>query len=447
MKKYWWLVVGCLLWSAAAEAQERYIEIVQKFGLPKLFVETATFPASSADSVRLLVNVKLSYNYLVFTKQADGKFKADATISTEVLTKKQGAGRRIVKRSAVVDSFKATEDKDKYLSASLELPLKMGEYEVITEILDLNTGKPLKPDKRKLKVEYKDNPSVLMSSPMMVFRPQMDQDDIRISPVALAGKGLFGKDYVAIVEMVPRQAKPVERVYYELSQIGENIEQFIERRTVLESQMYEVSDVHAVGNGASEALLAVKKKAGSNRWLALVDFNAARLNNGRYRLKVFAITGRDTSRTELVFENAWIDMPYPLYDIDLAIRLMTYILGPDALSDMLSGSSDDRMRGFERFWNQKDPTPETEYNEVMAEYFHRVDYTFFNFYTNQEYGWRTDRGKIYILYGEPNKVKREFPARQPTRETWIYDKPISKTFVFADEANNGNYQLISQNPR
>ncbi|NTV47810.1 MAG: GWxTD domain-containing protein [Chlorobiales bacterium] len=140
-------------------------------------------------------------------------------------------------------------------------------------------------------------------------------------------------------------------------------------------------------------------------------------------------------------------MPYPLYDIDLAIRLMEYILSPDALSDMLSGSSDDRMRSFNRFWKQKDPTPDTEYNEVMAEYFRRVDHTFFTFYTNQEYGWRTDRGRIYILYGEPAKVVREFPAKQPTRETWIYEKPINKAFVFADEANSGNYRLIGQKPR
>ncbi|NTV47384.1 MAG: hypothetical protein HGB11_12890, partial [Chlorobiales bacterium] len=89
MKKYWWLLVGCLLSSTAVEAQERYLEIVQKFNLPKLFVETATFPASTADSVRLIVNVKVSYNYLVFTKQPDGKFKADVTISSEVLTDKQ----------------------------------------------------------------------------------------------------------------------------------------------------------------------------------------------------------------------------------------------------------------------------------------------------------------------------------------------------------------------
>jgi GWxTD domain-containing protein len=444
MKKYWWLLVGCLLSSTAVQAQERYLEIVQKFNLPKLFVETATFPASTADSVRLIVNVKVSYNYLVFTKQPDGKFKADVTISSEVLTDKQGAGRRIVRRTAVVDSFMATEDKDQYLSASLELPLKVGEYEAITEILDLNTGKPLNPDKRKLKIEYKDNPPVLMSTPMMVFRPQMDQTDIPIRPIALSGKGIYGKEYIAIVEMLPGQTRPIDRVYYELSQVGENADQFIERRSVLESSIYETGAVQAIGNGASEALLSVKKKAGSGRRLALVDFNAGRLNNARYRLKVVAITGRDTSRTELVFENAWIDLPYPLYDIDLAVRLMEYILSPDALSDMLSGSSNDRMRSFERFWKQKDPTPDTEYNEVMAEYFHRVDHAFFTFYTNQEYGWRTDRGKIYILYGEPSKIRREFPAKQPTREIWIYEKPINRTFVFADEMNNSNYRLIEQ---
>jgi GWxTD domain-containing protein len=163
----------------------------------------------------------------------------------------------------------------------------------------------------------------------------------------------------------------------------------------------------------------------------------------RFKLKVSAQSGKETNEIVKEFENAWIDIPFALYDITLAIRLMEYILPAEALSEMQSGSAEEQRRKFLDYWKKRDPTPETEYNELMAEYFRRVDYAFFNFYTPREFGWRTDRGKTYILYGEPSSITREFPVNRPTQEIWTYNE-IKKRFIFADRTNTGNYERIAE---
>ena len=66
----------------------------------------------------------------------------------------------------------------------------------------------------------------------------------------------------------------------------------------------------------------------------------------------------------------------------------------------------------------------------MAEYFNRADYAFFNFKTIYEKdGAKTDRGKIYILYGAPDDVKNTMNEKGEAQEIWIYHK-LRKQFTF-----------------
>ncbi|RPH31043.1 GWxTD domain-containing protein, partial [bacterium] len=55
-------------------------------------------------------------------------------------------------------------------------------------------------------------------------------------------------------------------------------------------------------------------------------------------------------------------------------------------------------------------------------------------------GSRTDRGKIYILYGPPTSMDRSLDPAAGFQETWIYEK-LGKRFVFKDQSKSGNYVL------
>jgi GWxTD domain-containing protein len=62
----------------------------------------------------------------------------------------------------------------------------------------------------------------------------------------------------------------------------------------------------------------------------------------------------------------------------------------------------ERERFIENFWRRRDPQAETPVNEFREEFFDRVAYANENFMAGAP-GWRTDRGRIYILYGPPNR--------------------------------------------
>ncbi len=63
----------------------------------------------------------------------------------------------------------------------------------------------------------------------------------------------------------------------------------------------------------------------------------------------------------------------------------------------------ERDQFIEGFWQRRDPTPDTAENEYKEEHYRRIAYA------NEHYaagmpGWRTDRGRIYIMYGPPTSI-------------------------------------------
>ena len=65
-------------------------------------------------------------------------------------------------------------------------------------------------------------------------------------------------------------------------------------------------------------------------------------------------------------------------------------------------TDEERQQFVESFWLRRDPTPDTEENEFKEEHYRRFAYA------NERYasgipGWKTDRGRIYIMYGPPDE--------------------------------------------
>ncbi len=94
-------------------------------------------------------------------------------------------------------------------------------------------------------------------------------------------------------------------------------------------------------------------------------------------------------------------------------------------------STDDERESFiENFWDRRNPNPGSPENEFKEEYYRRIAYA------NERYasgipGWKTDRGRIYIMYGAPDEIDSH-----PSGGT--YERPQSEgggetsTFPFED---------------
>jgi len=110
---------------------------------------------------------------------------------------------------------------------------------------------------------------------------------------------------------------------------------------------------------------------------------------------------------------------------------------------------DGKRRFIHKFWSARDMQPETPANEFYKEYMERVDYANENFGNNFEKGYASDRGRIYILYGEPDFIERN-PVSQDTKPymIWHYDRIENGVqFVFADFTGFSNFQLIHSTKR
>jgi GWxTD domain-containing protein len=102
------------------------------------------------------------------------------------------------------------------------------------------------------------------------------------------------------------------------------------------------------------------------------------------------------ARTEL---KPWIEGP------------IRYIASPDE-TKAFKALTDDvaRLAFIERFWSRRDPSQGTVVNEYRRTFWERVRTANAQFKTTTIPGWRTDRGKIFILYGPPNEVREDREA-------------------------------------
>src|SRR6202142_904094 len=71
---------------------------------------------------------------------------------------------------------------------------------------------------------------------------------------------------------------------------------------------------------------------------------------------------------------------------------------------MQLSNDEERDQFIEAFWQRRDPTPDTEENEFKEEHYRRIAYA------NEHYaagipGWKSDRGRIYIVFGPADEVE------------------------------------------
>src|ERR1700721_2227496 len=94
-------------------------------------------------------------------------------------------------------------------------------------------------------------------------------------------------------------------------------------------------------------------------------------------------------------------------------------------------SNDEERDNFiEAFWQRRDPTPDTEENEYKEEHYRRIAYSNEPFAAGVP-GWKTDRGRMYIVYGKGDEVDSN-PPGGPTERPMEEGGGETSTFPFED---------------
>ena len=101
------------------------------------------------------------------------------------------------------------------------------------------------------------------------------------------------------------------------------------------------------------------------------------------------------------------------------------------------------------FWQRRNPNPLSPVNEFKDEYMRRLDFVDKNFTYGFHEGWKTERGRVYLVYGQCDEVER-FPSSSESNpyEIWHYNNLQGGViFVFVDRTGMGDYQLVHSTHR
>ena len=125
-------------------------------------------------------------------------------------------------------------------------------------------------------------------------------------------------------------------------------------------------------------------------------------------------------------------------------------------------TDDERERFIEEFWRRRDPDPDTNENEYREEYYERIAYANEHFASGIP-GWKTDRGRIWIMYGKPDETESHPAGGAYNRESYegggsTSTYPFERWFYrylagvgsgieieFVDPTGSGEYR-IARNP-
>src|SRR5919199_1614520 len=138
---------------------------------------------------------------------------------------------------------------------------------------------------------------------------------------------------------------------------------------------------------------------------------------------------------------------------------VTYIITDDERKAFKKLQTDEEREAFiEEFWRRRDPDPDTEENEYKEQYYERIAFANEHFASGIP-GWKTDRGRIYIMYGPPDE-KESHPAggsyeREPYEgggqtstypfERWFYryieGVGSGIEIEFVDPTGSGEYRM------
>jgi len=184
---------------------------------------------------------------------------------------------------------------------------------------------------------------------------------------------------------------------------------------------------------------------------------------GRYHLQIVALdhtTGEaDTASVPLVIlppkEVLLASLkpgsgdPYDTLSLDVKVNLAAYFLTPDQKATLTRLTDAGKLNFLDQYWRERDEDPSTSIVENRLELIERYAYCnrFFSADTGRTDGWATDRGRIYMTYGQWEEIDdRPAPLIGNAYQIWYYHSiKEGKVFVFDDRTGNNDYRLVHSN--
>jgi len=177
----------------------------------------------------------------------------------------------------------------------------------------------------------------------------------------------------------------------------------------------------------------------------LFDGNGKNLQS--VRKKVFIYNPQLQTPPEALAEEVPVESFSSLSDEEVAREVAytkyLYDKAETEIAKKLANSSAKRQF-LAQFWSRYSRQKGMPWQELRVAYLQVVSYADANFSSMTMKGWRTDRGRVLLVYGKPDDIERfPFTDESKPHEIWTYNQIEGGVeFIFADRTGLSEYQLL-----
>lgn len=448
--------------SLWAQRNTTYHELALRNQQQPVSFDFIKLPGNNNDTVIFTSVFSFPYSYLPFKKyknrSSENDFYSEMNLSLEVFKTDEERFRRAKRNedisveglepvgrtfwsdTAFAKTYEESQSKEQFLKGYFSISLTPDIYNYV---LQMQRG-----EKSDRSISRTQSVRIVPYSEMevgnIILGQEIAADDEkpRLQLSDMAGNVKYGEDFYALAYLPQYE----DGTTYNLQITSLNVadEDTSRVRQIYSSEVNDFrTNIKPEISSANGKLFVDLHKSDNGFAYALVEVPNSDFPNSLYRMTITR-EGDKTPAAQTIFRSLWIDMPTSLLSLDVAIDMLHYIVDDETLDRLSSGSSAEREKKFREFWEKRDPTPDTQFNELMAEYYRRIDYAYENFTTDNTLGYRSDQGEIYIKFGPPQDINRRFPANGNTREIWTYQ---NRKFVFRATTGFGDFKLVSDETR
>ncbi|WP_018126527.1 GWxTD domain-containing protein [Balneola vulgaris] len=436
-----------------------YTSLVNRASVPTLFFDELIIPSSNSDNHQLLLTFSMSNNFLPFKKitlndEVDklggNQFYTTARFSADIFrgkaSKKELENLATVARDVWQDtlyaaSFEDTKSEMLFSDGVLKASLNPGTYNFVLQLSTM--GETNERNSQRQDIEIPDFKTKKMGEIYLIDEVTSEQNGSQFD-LKLVNRGnsvRYGENYHLLIRIPNYNSNSSYSAEISKANIGRKDTTVVSVRENLPISADNIfSNSELTINDTNSPSLSLNKENGSFTY-ALIEVPNKNYENSVYKIIVKEGQSKKPIATKVV-RSFWPDIPPALLNLDVSIDLLMYILPEDRIKAMKDGNAQEKEKRFRAFWEQRDPTPDSEFNELMTEYYRRIDFAFRE-YRNPENpdGHETDRGKIYIKYGPPSARERSFPSKGRVIETWTYP---NRNFVFEKGTGFSDFILLGK---
>ncbi len=394
--------------------------VVTVSGQPKaksVYFEIHQMPSGSLTSVFVLY--RIPYNEIVFVKN-DENYLSGLSVGVEAVQENNVISRQISKKNISVEKYAETKSPLLSVQGLITLNLKPGQYNLIPEISIEHSDVNVKLKPIPVEVVSDTNTSVL--KPVVV----QNKDSSNFIVVNYSNYIPYSKNNFGLIIPVKDSSKINVIVKQDSSTLLDT--------SVNKASYKNLSFVELNNN------IELRPSGNSNYNFYYVSGFTNKLLEGNVAVKIKS----GNTEKEFKLEVFWVDKPLSLYNPEFAVKLLRIIGKDEIVSKIFSYPKSQYYRQLVNFWNSEFKSNGYKFNDAMNEFYSRADYAIKNFnYLGQRNGARTDRGKVYIKYGEPTEISRSYSEKNEVLEIWKY-KNLNKQFVFVDRTGTGDFDLLGK---